>query len=126
MQIETAEQLMNKKCAPCEGGVEPCTLDFSQRQMAAIPHWRLSDDGKWIRRSIRFKNFVRTVECLNRIGELAELEAHHPDLHITGYRHLMIELSTHAIGGLSENDFILASKIDQLLTLSFSDCKNNE
>ena len=61
------------------------------------------------------KNFVKMMECVNRIADLAEAEGHHPDLHLTGYRNLKIELTTHAIGGLSENDFILAAKIDALL-----------
>ena len=125
MQTETAEQLVAKKCLPCEGGVEPCSLDYSQAQLSSIPDWKLSEDEKWIRRSIRFKNFIRTVECLQRIATLAEVESHHPDLHITGYRNLTIELTTHAIGGLSENDFILAAKVDQLLRLEFAECKCN-
>jgi 4a-hydroxytetrahydrobiopterin dehydratase len=126
MQIDPFATLTTKKCEPCEGGVEPCSLGFAKDQIREIPHWKLSQDGKWIRRSIRFKDFVRTVACLDAVGELAESEGHHPDLHITGYRHLQIDLSTHAIGGLSQNDFILAAKIDQLLSESFPDLKNNE
>ena len=61
------------------------------------------------------KNFVEVMGVVNQIAELAESDGHHPDLHITGYRQLKIDLTTHAIGGLSENDFILAAKIDQLL-----------
>jgi 4a-hydroxytetrahydrobiopterin dehydratase len=125
MQTKTAEQLVAKKCLPCEGGVEPCGLDFTKAQLRSISDWKLSENEKWIRRSIRFKNFIRTVECLHRIADLAESEAHHPDLHITGYRNLTIELSTHAIGGLSENDFILAAKIDRLLQSEFAESKCN-
>ena len=72
-------------------------------------------DGKWIERTIRFKNFVEMMQGVNQIADLAESEGHHPDLHLTGYRNLKIDLTTHAIGGLSENDFILAAKIDALL-----------
>ncbi len=119
MQIATSEELISKKCLPCEGGVAAYTLQESQSQLAAIPQWKLTDDGKWIQRSLRFKNFVQVVDCIHQIAELAESEAHHPDLHLTGYRNLRIDLSTHAIGGLSVNDFILASKIDSLLKQSF-------
>lgn len=115
MQIVPANELVTKKCLPCEGGVDPCPLDFSRKQLQQLPQWHLSEDEKWIIRKIRCKNFVDAVERINKIADLAESEAHHPDLHLTGYRELKIEISTHAIGGLSENDFILASKIDQLL-----------
>lgn len=123
MAIETAQALSQKKCMPCEGGVDPCPLDQARAQLAAIPQWSLSDDGRWIRRQLRFRNFVEAVQCLNRIAELAEEEGHHPDLHVTGYRILDVELTTHAIGGLSENDFIVAAKIDQLIANQFPTAK---
>ena len=117
MQIVPAAELISKKCVPCEGGVEACTLEHSRNQLALLPNWHLSLDGKWIHRKLVFKNFVQAVSCFNKIAELAESEAHHPDLHLTGYRNLEIAISTHAIDGLSENDFILASKIDSIVTL---------
>ena len=83
--------------------------------LVTTPRWLLSDDAKWIARKVVCKNFVEVMGVVNQIAELAESDGHHPDLHITGYRQLKIELTTHAIGGLSENDFILAAKIDQLL-----------
>lgn len=126
MQIQSAYDLNAKKCLPCEGGVEACSLNYAQEQASLLVGWGIVDEGKWIRRSVRFKNFVRAIEALNKIGELAEAEAHHPDLHLTGYRILTIKITTHAIGGLSENDFILAAKIDSLLAASFPDAKNNE
>lgn len=116
-------ELAQRKCAPCEGGVEPCPLDRSRALLAAIPLWQLLGDGKWIGRSIRFKNFLEAMDCMNRIGFLAEAEAHHPDLHLTDYRVLRIELTTHAIGGLSENDFILAAKIDGCIAEHFPAAK---
>jgi 4a-hydroxytetrahydrobiopterin dehydratase len=119
MQIVSAEQLVSRKCVPCEGGVEACSLDHSQSQVEKLQGWKLSHDGKSILRKLRFKNFVQAVDCIHKIAELAEAEAHHPDLHLTGYRNLQVDLSTHAIGGLSENDFILASKLDALLLESF-------
>jgi len=82
-----------------------------------LPGWALIE-GKLIRKLITCKNFLDAVSLIQRIAPLAEAEDHHPDLHLTGYKRLTIELSTHAIGGLSENDFILAAKIDQLLKSS--------
>lgn len=111
----TSEELLRKKCLPCEGGVDACSLEQARLQKGAVPLWELRPDGKWIERSVRLKNFVKMMEVVNRIAELSEAEGHHPDLHLTGYRNLKIELTTHAIGGLSENDFILAAKIDALL-----------
>ena len=119
MQIVPPAELISKKCLPCEGGVEACTLEHSRNQLALLPNWHLSMDGKWIHRKLVFKNFVQAVSCINKIAELAESEAHHPDLHLTGYRNLEIAVSTHAIDGLSENDFILASKIDTLVASEF-------
>ena len=83
--------------------------------LSTTPQWMLSDDAKWVSRKVVCKNFVEVMGVVNQIAELAESDGHHPDLHITGYRQLKIDLTTHAIGGLSENDFILAAKIDQLL-----------
>jgi 4a-hydroxytetrahydrobiopterin dehydratase len=126
MQIVPAEVLVSRKCLPCEGGIEPCSLDYSTDQLKQVPNWHLEQDNRWIARSLRFGNFVQTLECLNRIGELAEAEAHHPDFHVTGYRHLKIAITTHAIGGLSENDFILAAKINAIVSSEFPKAKNND
>jgi len=111
----TNEELLQKKCLPCEGGVQACSLEQARIYGSAVKSWVLRSDGKWIDRTVRFKNFVEMIESVNRIAALAEKEGHHPDLHLTGYRNLKIELTTHAIGGLSENDFILAAKIDAIL-----------
>lgn len=119
MNVESAQQLATRKCLPCEGGVEACSLEHSRNQVKALTYWRLTEDSKWIERSITFKNFVQAISCINKISEIAEAEGHHPDLHLTGYRNLNICLSTHAIGGLSENDFILASKIDDMIATNF-------
>ena len=80
----------------------------------ALPDWKLAADGRAIRREWRVKDFATALDFFNRVGRIAEAEDHHPDLHLTGYRNVAIELSTHALGGLSENDFILAAKIDTL------------
>jgi 4a-hydroxytetrahydrobiopterin dehydratase len=82
--------------------------------LAQVAAWRASADGKGIRRDWRVKDFSAALEFFGRIGAVAEAEDHHPDLHLTGYRNVAVELSTHAVGGLTENDFILAAKIDEL------------
>ena len=108
------EDLKKKKCVPCEGGVPPVPFEEAQRLLADLPGWELTDDGIRIRREWVAKNFVAAMDFFNRVTEVAEDEGHHPDLHLVGYRNVAIELWTHAIGGLSENDFITAAKIDDL------------
>ena len=112
MEVVSSEMLQQKRCQPCEGGVEPCPLGHAKTQLERLPGWQLTHDGKRIRRDWRLKNFVQAMEFLHRVAEVAESEAHHPDLHLESYRNVWIEIWTHAIGGLSENDFILAAKID--------------
>lgn len=114
MQTQTVEQLTQKKCRPCEGGVEPYSLEESKAQLTKLAGWRLTDDNKRIRKEWTAKNFMAALDFFNRIASVAEADGHHPDLHLEGYRKVAIELWTHAIGGLSENDFILAAKIDRL------------
>ena len=94
--------------------MEPCTLPFVTEQLASLDQWELSDDNLSIVKKWEMKNFVEALAFFNRVGEVAEAEAHHPDLHLEDYKNVRIEISTHAIGGLSENDFILAAKIDEL------------
>jgi 4a-hydroxytetrahydrobiopterin dehydratase len=110
----TAAELTSKHCVPCEGGIPPLTPAEVQDRLAAVPDWKLTADGKRIRREWRARDFATALEFFNRVGQIAEQEDHHPDLHLTGYRQVAIELSTHAVGGLTENDFILAAKIDTL------------
>jgi 4a-hydroxytetrahydrobiopterin dehydratase len=110
----TATDLTHRHCRACEGGVPALSADEVREHLRAVPHWRLSDDGKRIRRDWRVKDFATALDFFRRVGEVAESEDHHPDLHLTGYRNVVLELSTHAVGGLTENDFILAAKIDQL------------
>jgi 4a-hydroxytetrahydrobiopterin dehydratase len=110
----TAKQLSGKHCQPCEGGVAPLTSEQVKSLLQAIPAWKLVGQGKALRREWRVKDFTTALDFFQRVGKVAEGEDHHPDLHLTGYRNVAIELSTHALGGLSENDFILAAKIDEL------------
>ncbi|WP_442483220.1 4a-hydroxytetrahydrobiopterin dehydratase [Aeoliella sp. SH292] len=114
MQPQTADQLTAKKCLPCEGGVEPCSLAEAKLQLGELQGWYLTHEGQRIRKDWRVKNFMAGIDFFNQCAEVAEADGHHPDLHIEGYRNVSVELWTHAIGGLSENDFILAAKIDQL------------
>jgi 4a-hydroxytetrahydrobiopterin dehydratase len=110
----TASELTGKHCVPCEGRVAPLSPEQVRDYLAAVPQWRLTPDGKRLRREWRVKDFATALDFFNRVGQVAEAEDHHPDLHLTGYRQAAIELSTHAVGGLTENDFILAAKIDTL------------
>jgi 4a-hydroxytetrahydrobiopterin dehydratase len=114
MQAQTAAELQNKKCVPCEGGVEACSLASAEAQVAKLPGWKLTHDGKRIRKDWTMKDFPAAIEFFSKVAEVAEADEHHPDLHLESYRKLWIEIWTHAIGGLSENDFILAAKIDAL------------
>ena len=114
MASAIACELGKKKCVPCEGGVQPLPKPEVERLLAGLPGWKLTDDGKAIRRTWKCKDFVTALQFFNDVGKIAEAEDHHPDLHLTGYRMAAIEMTTHAIGGLSENDFILAAKIDKV------------
>ena|SRR5947209_8447428 len=114
MASHALDELVTKKCVPCEGGVPCLTAEQTSKYLRQLPDWQLSADGKRIRREWRVKDFQAALDFFTRVGALAEAEDHHPDLHLTGYRNVAIELSTHAIGGLSENDVILAAKIDRL------------
>lgn len=109
-----AEQLATKKCAPCEGGIPACSAAEVAKHLEALPGWRQTPDGKRIARKWRARDFLAAIDFFNRVAQLAEAENHHPDLHLAGYRNVTIEIGTHAIDGISENDFILAAKIDQL------------
>ena len=114
MHPANAEELTRKRCRPCEGGVPALAGEEVRSYLKALPGWQLTADGRRIRREWRVKDFVTALDFFQRIGQIAEAEDHHPDLHLVGYRNVAIELWTHALNGLSENDFILAAKIDQL------------
>jgi 4a-hydroxytetrahydrobiopterin dehydratase len=112
--MSSPNDLTAKHCVPCEGGVPPVEKAEAETLLAGLPGWKLTHDGKRIRKDWTVKNFLVGIDFFQRVAALAESEAHHPDLHLEGYRQVWIEIWTHAIGGLSENDFILAAKIDQL------------
>ncbi len=114
MNPSTQEELSNKRCAPCEGGVPALSRDEAQALAKSVEGWVIDADGRQISRSWTVKNFMVGIEFFNKVAALAEEEGHHPDLHLEGYRQVKIVLWTHAVGGLSENDFILAAKINQV------------
>ena len=107
-------ELTEKKCTPCEGGVPPLTREQAgalARQLS--PEWVLSEEGPSLRREFRFKDFYRTMSFVNAVAHIANIEDHHPDLEV-GYHYCRVQYTTHAIKGLSENDFICAAKIDRI------------
>jgi 4a-hydroxytetrahydrobiopterin dehydratase len=114
VDIPSAAELNAKRCRPCEGEVAKYSPPQIHQQLTRLEGWTLTHDGQRIRKDWVVRSFPAGIEFLGRVAELAEQEGHHPDLHLEGYRNLWIELWTHALGGLSENDFILAAKIDQL------------
>lgn len=105
--------LSKKRCIPCEGGTEPLSREKAEELLKELDGWMLVDDAHLLARTFQFPDFKTALQFGNDIGRVAEFEGHHPELTI-GWGHVGVELSTHAIGGLSENDFILAAKIDQL------------
>ncbi|MGC3971819.1 MAG: 4a-hydroxytetrahydrobiopterin dehydratase [Pirellulales bacterium] len=114
MEAQSPAQLAGKKCVPCEGGVAAYSQADAEKQLQQLSGWRLTHDGKRIRKDWKLKNFVAAMDFFNAVAKEAEAEQHHPDLHLEQYRNASVEIWTHAIGGLSENDFILAAKIDKL------------
>ena len=88
------------------------SAEEAREQLRQVEGWELSSDGTSISKSWSRKHFKDAIEFVNRVADIAEAEQHHPDIHLTGYKKVRIALTTHAIGGLSENDFILAAKID--------------
>lgn len=114
MAVQTVEQLLARKCVPCEGGVPKLTPAEAAEQLTKLKGWTITHQSERIRKEWVVKNFMAAMRFFNKVAEVAEAEGHHPDLHIVGYRNVAIEIWTHAIGGLSENDFILAAKIDEL------------
>ena len=103
--------LTKKKCEPCEGGTKPFDANEIKIYMNYLKApWEVSEDSKKIEKKFKFKDFKEAMQFVNQVADIAESEGHHPDMKIN-YNRVKIELWTHAIGGLSINDFILASKI---------------
>ena len=107
------EKLTEKRCVPCEGGVDPMTRADFEVYLEQVSEWDIIDDKK-LERTFEFTNFKQALAFVNAAGEIAEEEGHHPDLFIHNWNKVKVTLWTHAIGGLSINDFVLASKIDRI------------
>jgi 4a-hydroxytetrahydrobiopterin dehydratase len=108
--------LTKKKCLPCEGGIIPFDVSEIHKYQKKVDDWDIVKDKKeifFLKKNFNFKNFVESQKFINNVGKIAEEENHHPDINF-GWGYAEIKITTHAIKGLSENDFILAAKIDQM------------
>ena len=111
--------LLNKKCVPCEGGVLPFDISDIHKYQKKVDGWDVSKNDNeifYLNKKFKFKNFLESQSFINKVGEISENEDHHPDISF-GWGYAEIKITTHAIEGLSENDFILAAKIDQLINV---------
>lgn len=104
--------LTSQKCVPCEGGTKPMTMGEARPYLEEVEDWKVEDEKK-LKREFKFKDFKEALAFVNKIGGIAEEEGHHPDIEL-GWGKVKVELSTHAIGGISVNDFIVAAKIDKI------------
>ena len=110
----TTTSLRDRRCRPLPAGTPPLPLEQAAALHALLnPAWRISEDGKSLRRAFHFKNFYETMAFLNAVAWIANATDHHPDFE-AGYNYCRMEFSTHSVGGLSENDFICAAKVDAL------------
>jgi 4a-hydroxytetrahydrobiopterin dehydratase len=114
MSTSIVDDLSIRHCTTCTGETVKLSPEQARERNEALHGWRITHDGLCICKDWQLNNFMEGIGFFIRIAQLAEEEGHHPDLHLENYRHVRIELWTHEIGGLSENDFILAEKIDQL------------
>ena len=108
--------LINKKCLPCEGGIMPFDISEIHKYQKKVDGWDVLKDEKkifFLQKTFKFKNFVESQEFVNKVGIIAESEGHHPDIWF-GWGYAKIKIFTHAINGLAESDFILAAKIDKI------------
>jgi 4a-hydroxytetrahydrobiopterin dehydratase len=105
--------LSQKECVECKEGTKPLPPEKAQALLKEIPGWGIAPDGKWLVKAYKFKNFAQALAFTNKVGDIAEEQGHHPDLGL-GWGYVNIRLQTHAAGGLHENDFILAAKIEKI------------
>ena len=106
--------LTRKHCVPCEDGMPPVSVEKEDELIEQTPHWLLLRDGTHrLRRQFRFKTFKESIDFVNKVAQIAENEGHHPDIYIS-YNKVQLDLFTHAVSGLSENDFIMAAKINKV------------
>ena len=110
-----SNELAERRCVPCEGGIAPLSRAAAEEVLQRVDeNWQLSVDATSIERGFRFRDFFRTMSFVNALAHVANLEDHHPDLEV-GYNRCKISFSTHSVGGLSENDFICAAKVERLM-----------
>jgi 4a-hydroxytetrahydrobiopterin dehydratase len=109
-----AMDFANKKCVPCEGGIPKMTPDEVAKAQKALRGWDSRLESSQLHKHFRFRDFKAAMRFVNALADLAEAEGHHPDFTLHSWNVVDVMLSTHAVGGLSENDFILAAKIDRL------------
>jgi 4a-hydroxytetrahydrobiopterin dehydratase len=110
------DDLLKKKCVPCEGGVPGLNLEEIHKYQKKVDGWKISPNEKkiyFLEKNYKFKNFLESQKFVNEVGKISEENGHHPDI-IFGWGYAKISITTHAIEGLSENDFILAAKIDKI------------
>jgi 4a-hydroxytetrahydrobiopterin dehydratase len=110
--MSAQQDLASRKCVPCKQGTQPLTANEYAPLLAQLSGWE-AVDGHHLRKAYKFQNFKETLAFVNRVGDVAEAEGHHPDIYFT-YGRARIEIWTHSIDGLSESDFVLAAKIDRL------------
>ena len=111
--------LLNKKCVPCEGGVLPFDTSEIHKYQKKVDGWDITKDKEeifFLSKKFKFENFLKSLDFVNEVGKISEQEGHHPDI-IFGWGYAEIKVTTHAIKGLSENDFILAAKIDKITSV---------
>ncbi len=111
--------LLKKKCVPCEGGVIPFDISEIHKYQKKVDGWDVLENDKqkfFLEKNFKFKNFIESQNFINKVGIISEEEGHHPDITF-GWGYAKIHISTHAIEGLSENDFILAAKIDKIFNV---------
>jgi 4a-hydroxytetrahydrobiopterin dehydratase len=106
--------LLNKRCKPCEGGVPALTPPQTKHLMSQVPDWSFDEAAMRITRSFQFKDYYETIAFVNAIAWISHREDHHPDLEV-GYNRCVVHYSTHAVKGLTENDFICAAKVNGLV-----------
>jgi 4a-hydroxytetrahydrobiopterin dehydratase len=107
------DNIAQKTCTPCRGGVPPLTPEEAATYLPQTAGWELQDDSRWLRRNFSFADFLQSQAFIDEVGRLAEEEGHHPDI-CFGWGYATVSLQTHKIKGLHENDFIMAAKINQI------------
>ena len=114
-----SNDLINKKCLPCEGGAIPFDISEIHKYQKKVDGWEITEDENkifFLLKKFKFENFIKSQNFVNEVGKISEEEGHHPDISF-GWGYAEIKITTHAIEGLSENDFILAAKIDKIFNV---------